>query len=84
MKMKNMKKKSKTMSKKPELQIENLVTEIDEVLLSMSTRAPITVVMGVVLARLMMHSKANGFNTEFDNLIADVATGEFEKKSTLQ
>ena len=50
----------------------------------MSTRAPITVVMGVVLARLMMHSKANGFNTEFDNLIADVATGEFEKKSTLQ
>ena len=82
--MKNMKKKSKTMSKKPELQIENLVTEIDEVLLSMSTRAPITVVMGVVLARLMMHSKANGFNTEFDNLIADVATGEFEKKSTLQ
>ena len=82
--MKNMKKKSKTMSKKPELQIEDLVTEIDEVLLSMSTRAPITVVMGVVLARLMMHSKANGFNTEFDNLIADVATGEFEKKSTLQ
>ena len=41
MKMKNMKKKSKTMSKKPELQIENLVTEIDEVLLSMSTRTPI-------------------------------------------
>ena len=82
--MKNMKKKQKTMSKKPELQIEDLVTEIDEVLLSMSTRAPITVVMGVVLARLMMHSKANGFNTEFDNLIADVATGEFEKKSTLQ
>ena len=31
----------------------------------------------------MMHSK-NGFNTEFDNLIADVPTGEFEKKSTLQ
>ena len=82
--MKNMKKKQKIMSKKPELQIEDLVTEIDEVLLSMSTRAPITVVMGVVLARLMMHSKANGFNTEFDNLIADVATGEFEKKSTLQ
>jgi len=84
MKMKNMKKKQKIMSKKPELQIEDLVTEIDEVLLSMSTRAPITVVMGVVLARLMMHSKANGFNTEFDNLIADVATGDFEKKSTLQ
>ena len=82
--MKNMKKKQKIMSKKPELQIEDLVTEIDEVLLSMSTRAPITVIMGVVLARLMMHSKANGFNTEFDNLIADVATGEFEKKSTLQ
>ena len=82
--MKNMKKKSKMMSKKPELPIENLVTEIDEVLLSMSTKAPITVIMGVVLARLMMHSKANGFNTEFDNLIADVATGEFEKKSTLQ
>lgn len=82
--MKNMKKKQKIMSKKPELQIEDLVAEIDELLLSMSTRAPITVVMGVVLARLMMHSKANGFNTEFDNLIADVATGEFEKKSTLQ
>lgn len=82
--MKNMKKKSKTMSKKPELPIEDLVTEIDDVLQSMSTRAPITVIMGVVLARLMMHSKANGFNTEFDNLIADVATGEFEKKSTLQ
>ncbi len=82
--MKNMKKKLKTMSKKPELPIEDLVTEIDNVLQSMSTRAPITVVMGVVLARLMMHSKANGFNTEFDNLIADVATGEFEKKSTLQ
>lgn len=82
--MKNMKKKQKIMSKKPELQIEDLVTEIDELLLSMSTRAPITVIMGVVLARLMMHSKANGFNTEFDNLIADVATGEFEKKSTLQ
>lgn len=82
--MKNMKKKSKTMSKKPELPIEDLVTEIDDVLQSMSTRAPITMVMGVVLARLMMHSKANGFNTEFDNLIADVATGEFEKKSTLQ
>ena len=82
--MKNMKKKSKIMSKKPELPIEELVTEIDDVLQSMSTRAPITVIMGVVLARLMMHSKANGFNTEFDNLIADVATGEFEKKSTLQ
>lgn len=82
--MKNMKKKQKIMSKKPELQIEDLVTEIDEVLLSMSTKAPITMVMGVVLARLMMHSKANGFNTEFDNLIADVATGEFEKKTTLQ
>lgn len=82
--MKNMKKKQKIMSEKPELQIEELVTEIDEVLQSMSTRAPITVIMGVVLARLMMHSKANGFNTEFDNLIADVATGEFEKKSTLQ
>ena len=82
--MKNMKKKQKIMSKKPELQIEDLVTEIDDVLQSMSTRAPITVIMGVVLARLMMHSKANGFNTEFDNLIADVATGEFEKKSTLQ
>ena len=82
--MKNMKKKSKTMSKKPELPIEDLVTEIDEVLLSMSTRAPITMVMGVVLARLMMHSKANGFNAEFNNLIADVATGDFEKKSTLQ
>jgi len=82
--MKNMKKKQKIMNKKPELQIEDLVTEIDDVLQSMSTRAPITVIMGVVLARLMMHSKANGFNTEFDNLIADVATGEFEKKSTLQ
>lgn len=82
--MKNMKKKQKIMSKKPELPIEDLVTEIDDVLQSMSTRAPITVIMGVVLARLMMHSKANGFNTEFDNLIADVATGEFEKKSTLQ
>ena len=82
--MKNMKKKQKIMSKKPELGIEDLVAEIDELLLSMSTRAPITVVMGVVLARLMMHSKANGFNTEFDNLIADVATGDFEKKSTLQ
>ena len=82
--MKNMKKKPKTMNKKPELPIEDLVTEIDDVLQSMSTRAPITVIMGVVLARLMMHSKANGFNTEFDNLIADVATGEFEKKSTLQ
>lgn len=82
--MKNMKKKQKIMSKKPELEIEDLVTEIDDVLQSMSTRAPITVIMGVVLARLMMHSKANGFNTEFDNLIADVATGEFEKKSTLQ
>ena len=82
--MKNMKKKQKIMSEKPELQIEELVTEIDDVLQSMSTRAPITVIMGVVLARLMMHSKANGFNTEFDNLIADVATGEFEKKSTLQ
>jgi len=82
--MKNMKKKQKIMSKKPELPIEDLVTEIDNVLQSMSTRAPITVIMGVVLARLMMHSKANGFNTEFDNLIADVATGEFEKKSTLQ
>ena len=82
--MKNMKKKSKTMSKKPELPIEDLVTEIDDVLQSMSTRAPITVIMGVVLARLMMHSKANGFNSEFNNLIADVATGDFEKKSTLQ
>ena len=82
--MKNMKKKQKIMSKKPELPIEELVTEIDDVLQSMSTRAPITVIMGVVLARLMMHSKANGFNTEFDNLIADVATGDFEKKSTLQ
>ena len=82
--MKSMKKKQKIMSKKPELPIEELVTEIDDVLQSMSTRAPITVIMGVVLARLMMHSKANGFNTEFDNLIADVATGEFEKKSTLQ
>ncbi len=82
--MKSMKKKQKIMNKKPELPIEELVTEIDDVLQSMSTRAPITVIMGVVLARLMMHSKANGFNTEFDNLIADVATGEFEKKSTLQ
>ena len=82
--MKNMKKKSKMMSKKPELPIEDLVTEIDDVLQSMSTKAPITMVMGVVLARLMMHSKANGFNTEFNNLIADVATGDFEKKSTLQ
>ena len=79
-----MKKKLKMMSKKPDLPIENLVTEIDELLLSMSNRAPINVIMGVVLARLMMHSKANGFNTEFDNLIADVATGEFEKKYTLQ
>ena len=82
--MKNMKKKQKIMSKKPELPIEELVTEIDDVLQSMSTRAPITVIMGVVLARLMMHSKANGFNSEFNNLIADVATGDFEKKSTLQ
>ena len=82
--MKNMKKKQKIMSKKPELEIEDLVAEIDELLLSMSTRAPITVVMGVVLARLMMHSKANGFNTEFDNLIADVATGDCENKSTVQ
>jgi len=72
------------MSKKPDLPIQELVTEIDDVLQSMSTRAPITMIMGVVLARLMMHSRANGFNTEFDNLIADVATGEFEKKSTLQ
>ena len=37
MKMKNMKKEIKDNDKKPELQIENLVTEIDEVLLSMST-----------------------------------------------
>ena len=72
------------MSKKPDLPIQELVTEIDDVLQSMSTRAPITMIMGVVLARLMMHSRANGFNTEFDNLIADVATGEFEKKYTLQ
>ena len=40
--------------------------------------------MGAFLARLMMHSKANGFDDEFKNLIADVATGEFEKKYTLQ
>jgi len=84
MKTKNMKKKSKMMSKKPDLPIENLVTEIDDVLQSMSTKAPVTVIMGVVLARLMMHSKANGFDDEFKNLIADVATGEFEKKYTLQ
>ena len=79
-----MKKKSKTMSKKPELPIQELVTEIDDILQSMSTRAPITVIMGVVLARLMMHSKANGFDDEFKNLITDVSTGEFEKNYTLQ
>jgi len=31
-----------------------------------------------------MHSKANGFETEFKNMIEDVANGEFEKKKTLQ
>ena len=72
------------MSKKPELPIQELVTEIDDILQSMSTRAPITVIMGVVLARLMMHSKANGFDDEFKNLITDVSTGEFEKNYTLQ
>ena len=46
------------MSKKPDLPIQELVTEIDDVLQSMSTRAPITMIMGVVLARLMMHSSA--------------------------
>ena len=79
-----MKKKPKMMNKKPELPIQELVTEIDDVLQSMSTRAPITVIMGVVLARLMMHSKANGFDDEFKNLITDVSTGEFEKNYTLQ
>ena len=79
-----MKKKPKIMNKKPELPIQELVTEIDDVLQSMSTRAPITVIMGVVLARLMMHSKANGFDDEFKNLITDVSTGEFEKNYTLQ
>ena len=82
--MKNMKKKPKTMSKKPELPIEDLVTEIDDVLQSMSTRAPITVIMGVVLARLMMHSRANGFDDDFKKLVTDVSTGEFEKNYTLQ
>lgn len=72
------------MNKKPKLPIEELVAEIDEVLQSMSTRAPITIIMGVVLARLMMHSKANGFDDEFKNLITDVSSGQFEKKSTLQ
>ena len=72
------------MSKKPDLPIENLVTEVDDMLQSLSTKAPITMIMGVVLARLMMHSRANGFDTEFKNLITDVSTGEFEKKSTLQ
>jgi len=72
------------MSKKPELPIEDLVTEVDDMLQSLSTKAPITVVMGVVLARLMMHSKANGFDDEFKNLITDVSSGQFEKKSTLQ
>ena len=74
----------KKMSKKPDLPIENLVTEVDDMLQSLSTKAPITMIMGVVLARLMMHSRANGFDTEFKNLITDVSTGEFEKKSTLQ
>ncbi len=84
MKTKNMKKKPKIMNKKPELPIQELVTEIDDVLQSMSTRAPITVIMGVVLARLMMHSRANGFDDDFKKLVTDVSTGEFEKNYTLQ
>tara|TARA_B100000424_G_scaffold107173_1_gene80647 strand:+ start:237 stop:455 length:219 start_codon:yes stop_codon:yes gene_type:complete len=72
------------MNKKPELPIQELVTEIDDVLQSMSTRAPITVIMGVVLARLMMHSRANGFDDDFKKLVTDVSTGEFEKNYTLQ
>ena len=79
-----MKKKPKIMNKKPELPIQELVTEIDDVLQSMSTRAPITVIMGVVLARLMMHSRANGFDDDFKKLVTDVSTGEFEKNYTLQ
>tara|TARA_Y100001938_G_scaffold132033_1_gene189893 strand:- start:487 stop:639 length:153 start_codon:yes stop_codon:yes gene_type:complete len=50
----------------------------------MSKRAPITMILGVILARLMMHSKANNFDNEFYKLCADVSTGEFEKKYTLQ
>jgi len=72
------------MSKKPDLPIQELVTEIDDVLQSMSTRAPITMIMGVVLARLMMHSRANGFDEDFKKLVTDVSTGEFEKNYTLQ
>ena len=50
----------------------------------MSTKAPVTVIMGVVLARLMMHSRANGFDDDFKKLVTDVSTGEFEKNYTLQ
>ena len=74
----------KMMKKKPDLPIENLVTEVDDMLQSLSTKAPITMIMSVVLARLMMHSKANGFDSEFKNLVTDVSSGEFEKKYTLQ
>ena len=56
--MKNMKKKPKTMSKKPELPIEDLVTEIDEVLQSMSTSTPITVIMGCFTQTDDAHSKS--------------------------
>tara|TARA_B100001057_G_scaffold219618_1_gene220024 strand:+ start:429 stop:647 length:219 start_codon:yes stop_codon:yes gene_type:complete len=72
------------MKKKPDLPIQELVAEVDNILQSMSTKAPITMIMGVVLARLMMHSRANGFDSEFQKLITDVATGEFEKNYTLQ
>ena len=72
------------MSQKPQLPIQELVTEIDDLLESMSKRAPITMILGVILARLMMHSKANNFDNEFYKLCADVSTCEFEKKYTLQ
>ena len=78
MRMKKMKEQNKTPT------VETLVNEVDDLLQSMSTRAPITVILGVVMARLMMHSKANNFETEFKNIIEDVANGEFEKKKTLQ
>ena len=78
MRMKKMKEQNKTPT------VETLVNEVDDLLQSMSTRAPITVVLGVVMARLMMHSKANGFDKEFKNIIIDVSNGEFEKKKTLQ
>ncbi len=78
MRMKKMKEQNKTPT------VETLVNEVDDLLQSMSIRAPITVILGVIMARLMMHSKANGFETEFKNMIEDVANGEFEKKKTLQ